>query len=215
MDAGGGTPYYGGPRRAISTADSRHYYSGINNTAGVVDRRGTGDWYELQRTGFGDGGGGMGQQEPPSSSARASRKDLRSNRASKAKSYWQQFKEGFKALIAFVFSNVGICVLVIGYLLAGAVCFQAIEGPSEVGVRFHVTEYRNKTVQTLWKITEQYNTIHKENWTLATQKVISEFQAHILEQKSNGYGGADIPGPTWTFSGALLYSITVITTIGK
>ena len=45
--------------------------------------------------------------------------------------------------------------------------------------------------------------------------IIREFQARIIEEASNGYDGSDIPKYKWTFSGSLLYSITVITTIGK
>ena len=35
------------------------------------------------------------------------------------KTVWQRFKEVFRTVIAFVFSNVGICVLVLGYLILG------------------------------------------------------------------------------------------------
>ena len=39
--------------------------------------------------------------------------------------------DSLRAFVAFVFSKVGICVLVIGYLLVGAVMFQNLEGPDE------------------------------------------------------------------------------------
>ena len=52
-------------------------------------------------------GGGSGAERPP-------------------KSKWSRFKDGFRTFVAWVFSNVGICVLVVGYLLLGAVCFQQV-----------------------------------------------------------------------------------------
>eukprot|EP00095_Tigriopus_kingsejongensis_P012239 maker-scaffold87_size395581-snap-gene-1.13 protein:Tk12239 transcript:maker-scaffold87_size395581-snap-gene-1.13-mRNA-1 annotation:"t family of potassium channels protein 7 isoform x4" len=130
------------------------------------------------------------------------------------KTHWQKFKDLLRSVLAFVFSNVGIIVLVVLYLFMGAAVFEEIEGPGEVGVEFFVTKYRNQTVQRLWDITYRYNTLHKANWTTDVKVIVDEFYGHILEQVGEGYSGADIPAPKWTFSGALLYSITVITTIG-
>jgi hypothetical protein len=131
------------------------------------------------------------------------------------KSTWQKFKDYFRAFLAFVFSKVGICVLVVGYLILGAVAFQAIEAPAEEGTHYFVAKYRDATVSRLWKITERLNTLHRGNWTLETKAVIDEFQAHIIGQVGDGYGGSDNPEIKWNFPGALLYCITVITTIGR
>ena len=45
-----------------------------------------------------------------------------------SKSWKKRFMDGFRATVAFVFSKVGICVLVIGYLFVGAAMFQQLEG---------------------------------------------------------------------------------------
>ena len=63
------------------------------------------------------------------------------------RSKWSRFKDGFRTFVAWVFSNVGICVLVVGYLLLGAVCFQQIEGPEELKISFrYEVEYPQNTL---------------------------------------------------------------------
>ena len=90
------------------------------------------------------------------------------------------------------------------------------KGPEEAMIRIPVSKYRSKIVKDLWKITEEYNTLHPTNWTEEVTQIILEYQARIIkEKKERNYDGSDIPKPKWTFTGALLYSIAVITTVGK
>lgn len=91
-------------------------------------------------------------------------------------------------------------------------------------------EIRFQTVEKLWSITEDLNILYKENWTrLATQEVL-KFQESLVKALKN-YGGSITikPGDLaegvavyythhqhhWTFASSFLYSLTVITTIGK
>jgi len=129
------------------------------------------------------------------------------------KTVWQRFKDGFRTVIAFIFSNVGICVLVLGYLIIGAFMFQYIEEPESVALSPMVSK-RRTAVMKLWNITEKYNTLHQANWSEAVKSVIAEYQEEVIEAIDEGFDGKDIPDNLWSFSGALLYSITVITTIG-
>ena len=57
----------------------------------------------------------------------------------------------------------------------------------------------------------------RENWTLAAGKVLKKFEQNVIRKsKTEGYDGGDSDtNVQWNFSGALLYSVTVITTIGK
>lgn len=118
-------------------------------------------------------------------------------------------------LVAWVFSNVGICVLVVGYLLMGAFTFEALEAPAERTVRFHMGLARNQTVLQMWRITERLNTLHPEDWAAGVEGLLAQYQASVIKEFHLGYDGSDIPNFKWTFSGSLLYSITVITTIGE
>ena len=90
-----------------------------------------------------------------------------------------------------------------------------ISGPEEKLIEFHVGKYRSKIVKKMWKITEEYNTLHPANWTNEVSHIMQEYQSRIIQEAAEGYDGSDIPKRKWTFTGALLYSITVITTIGK
>ena len=47
-----------------------------------------------------------------------------------------------KRLVATL--KVGICALVVGYLLLGAFAFQAIEAPAEAQIKYNMSEFRDK-----------------------------------------------------------------------
>jgi len=129
------------------------------------------------------------------------------------KTVWRRFKDVFRTVIAFVFSNVGICVLVLVYLILGAFMFQYIEEPQNIEESSMVSKRRNAVMQ-MWNITDRYNTLHISNWSLEVIDVIQKYQDTVIAEANQGYDGKDIPDNLWNFSGALLYSITVITTIG-
>ena len=67
---------------------------------------------------------------------------------------------------------------------------------------------------------EHFNVLYRKNWTAEASKVIRKFELDVIRKaKNEGYDGQDVEGSDvtsqWDFSGALLYSVTVITTIGK
>merc|ERR1719369_1273645 len=73
---------------------------------------------------------------------------------------------------------------------------------------------RQTAVMKLWNITEKYNTLHQTNWSEEVKFVIAEYQEEVIKAIDESFDGKDIPDNLWSFSGALLYSITVIITIG-
>ncbi|GAB6026381.1 hypothetical protein CHUAL_012584 [Chamberlinius hualienensis] len=116
---------------------------------------------------------------------------------------------------AFMFSHVGLCGLVVGYSILGALAFVALEGKNESDTIVEVVSKREKTVNSLWEITYKLNILYKENWTRMVTEEIKSFQSDVIQAVKNGYDGDDaVENKKWSFSRAFLYSLTVITTIG-
>lgn len=42
-----------------------------------------------------------------------------------------------------------------------------------------MSSFRNHTVKRLWRITEQYNTLHPENWSDEVAIIIQEYQVSL------------------------------------
>ena len=120
-----------------------------------------------------------------------------------------------KRFLAFLFSHIGLCSLVVAYAIMGGFIFKEIEAPEEEIIKHEVELKRKVKVEKLWNI--YYNNIfsHK-NWTLAAEDILIDFQTEIYTAtKEKGWDGKKEKGELqWTFSSSLLYSITVITTIG-
>ncbi|XP_015115793.1 uncharacterized protein LOC107040283 [Diachasma alloeum] len=90
-------------------------------------------------------------------------------------------------------------------------------------------ELRAYTVERLWSITEDLNVLYKENWTRLAEREIMDFQEKMtrtISRDKSKYSvtvqrsprGNDrrnlIVDRRWTFGSSLLYSLTLITTIG-
>ncbi|KAL3186400.1 hypothetical protein MRX96_028112 [Rhipicephalus microplus] len=117
---------------------------------------------------------------------------------------------------AFLFSHVGLCALVVGYSVLGAFAFRALEGPYEVRKASQVRALREQTVSRLWEVTAELNVLYKDNWTFAVNEHIRDFQLRLVAAVKDGYDGKESGREQqWSFSGAFLYSLTVITTIEK
>lgn len=89
-------------------------------------------------------------------------------------------------------------------------------------------ELRSQTVESIWEITVSLNILYKENWTRLAAQEIARFQeklvARVAADVSAQYGGARalesapalvVDDYEWNFAKAFLYSLTVLTTIGK
>ncbi|GAB6026372.1 hypothetical protein CHUAL_012575 [Chamberlinius hualienensis] len=116
-----------------------------------------------------------------------------------------------RAAITFTFSHIGLVSLVVGYTIMGAFAFKALEAEYEQKRTFDMMAKTNSVIDSLWDITSNQLVLRKENWTAAVQFKLCTFEKELVDSvKKNGTDGT----VQWTFSGSLLYSIIVITTIG-
>ncbi|KAK5638802.1 hypothetical protein RI129_013097 [Pyrocoelia pectoralis] len=134
------------------------------------------------------------------------------------KRWAEKCKDFIRNFLAFMFSNIGIIGLVVGYTVAGAFIFIHIEGDTEVFLRNTVSINRNIKADTIWNITN-FTNIFRENeilWRTSVMRELEEYQVTITQAVKSGFDGCDTKesNKLWSFPGAFLYSLTVITTIG-
>lgn len=133
------------------------------------------------------------------------------------KKRFDRIKYYVKVFLANLFSTAGLCSLAVGYSLLGAFTFEFLESGHELNKRRRITSIRQDCAGQLWNLTYNLNVLHEKNWTTDAVSRLKAFELEIVKAvKTEGYDGYDVHQDLqWSFSGALLYSITVITTIGK
>ncbi|KAL3270713.1 hypothetical protein HHI36_021241 [Cryptolaemus montrouzieri] len=131
------------------------------------------------------------------------------------KSYAKRAKEYCRTFIAFLFSNVGIIGLVVGYTMGGALMFRAIEKDYNFQVKTDVLVAKNLAVTKIWNYTLSMNPFTEEDYRKMIDKELVNFQNIIVKSVDKGYDGTRLSySEQWSIAGAFLYSLTVITTIG-
>lgn len=138
-------------------------------------------------------------------------------------------RQCLKKTTKFLFSHIGLVGLVVVYAVAGGFLFQLLEERQE---KFNCQEaYGDQMVQ-ITKLKQklisyiQHNTTSaavstngKDNTTVAVAKIGSmllEYRQFIIQATSRyRYYGDDCTSTNkWTFANALLFAITIMTTIG-
>ncbi|CAH0595558.1 unnamed protein product [Chrysodeixis includens] len=125
-----------------------------------------------------------------------------------------RIRDYVRGLLAFLFSNVGVIVLVVAYTIAGAFMFQAIEGGSEMALDKQMSRARTNISQYLWhNVTLALNLFNETEVKERISLELVHYQSTIVSAVHKGWDGGR-SSRQWSFSSAFLYSLTVITTIG-
>ncbi|ESO10860.1 hypothetical protein HELRODRAFT_72133 [Helobdella robusta] len=123
-----------------------------------------------------------------------------------------------KKFLAFFFSTVGSCCSLVCYTTFGGFLFVYLESENERHVRNDMRSNKDKVVETLWNLTKEMNILHERNWSRMAEMVLKNFTEEVYKNsKMKGWDGSDASTDDvlqWDFAGSLLYSITVVTTIG-
>ena len=118
-----------------------------------------------------------------------------------------------RIFLAYLFSTTGLCFLVVVYAFLGAKIFHHLESGYEIEVKRTLVHERQNVALELWNYTSQLNVLFENQWIEATLERIKKFEEQVVDiMLKDGYG---VNVEKWSFSGALLYSVTVITTIGE
>ena len=142
---------------------------------------------------------------------------------SKYRTKVQKFKNICKKITTFLFSRIGLCFLVVGYVLMGGFIFQSIEGSHEMQERAKNSTLLNdietntkSMVNEIWNMTKLELIFHEKNYTNKLKDRLIDYQKKLSNAVKQGYKGNLNPNSTkWTYTGAVVYSITVVTSIGN
>ena len=144
-----------------------------------------------------------------------------------------------KRTVAFLLSTVGLSICMVFYTIFGGFIFAALEAPYERRIKSGVRDSLDWHVERLWNLTESLNVLHQQNWTELAESILDNYTRQVfIATKIDGWDGKDLGGAVgggdgdgaaaageegdasevdlqWSFAGSMLYSVTVVTTIGQ
>ncbi|BFY98460.1 hypothetical protein BsWGS_01500 [Bradybaena similaris] len=133
-----------------------------------------------------------------------------------------------KTVMKLLFSHLGLCVMVVLYCVAGGFIFEHLEKNNEEQICYESRDEYNpmaeKTINSTMKIFHDYgggitSESNRELMTIQLRSILETFRNNTLAigydgRSCNLYGQPYGPEYKWSWPGALMFSVTVITTIG-
>ena len=136
-----------------------------------------------------------------------------------------KIKDGFTAAFKFILPNSGLIIVICLYALAGGYIFQHLESTNEktecVERMNTYIAVENKTLEDILSIMINYRTPgDSQSAVLAFRKQLLNFRSNLFEISYTGINCSILgedggPSYQWSLPGAILFSTTIFTTVGK
>jgi hypothetical protein len=114
----------------------------------------------------------------------------------------------------WTFSQCGLGVILFIWALLGATAFRATEGPYEEQV---ARELMVKQQELVIELARDLRILKQEEpgWRDKIGYYVDKHKEMLLEAVSDGYGEGGSKGKIWSYAGCLLFSVSLLTTLGK
>ena len=76
----------------------------------------------------------------------------------------QKIKNFIRAFLTFMFTQVGVIVLIASYMVCGAAMFQNIEADSQMKQAEDAQIARENFTHHIWMVTNEYNVLRPKQW---------------------------------------------------
>ncbi|XP_043189472.1 potassium channel subfamily K member 18-like [Amphibalanus amphitrite] len=128
----------------------------------------------------------------------------------------QTLAEICRQTIIFLFNQVGVGCLLLGYTVSGAFVFRHTEAEYDRQLTAHVEMHRETTARDLWELTRQMNqfNVTEPDWWRLVTNLTAEYQQDVIEFVRRGYLGGSSDQSIWTVPSSIIYCISIYSTIG-